>query len=237
MNICLCSLILLSLRTVKLTQITFTQISRPSQANQADTAPVYIQSQFGTILNQRYLQKTRPRAARNMPGTGTRYRNSNFWFGRLRDKVLNEGLGRDNVESKLDYQKTKTDNNDDTREVFTDEKIENTPNNEEKHKSSEVTSNEEPLIKETVSTSKDLTAVKPSPKTQMKHNQFNLIYNVDLLTVINTDDLEVIKNIREQETNGVRRKRKILFFPTWCDKNHPLGAWLRYAKVETTCKG
>ena len=38
-----------------------------------------------------------------------------------------------------------------------------------------------------------------------------------------------------QVKTGRRRKRKSRFYPVWCDKSHPFGAWLRFASIRVSC--
>ena len=228
MNLVLCFLTLFSIPEVHPTQITFTQVSSsPSQASKSP--PVFIQSQFGTILNQRYLQKTRPRA---VGGTGVRYRNSNIWFGRLRDRV------RDN-KTKKDVKQRRRKGRRSFHPLFEDL---NKGKPSDINQYEEFTSNDEPMVEELPAVPIDLT----SENSPMK--------NVDLLTVINTAEPEDKKRVKDLVKNSVRRKRKSILFPVskggvvsqryyspsspvWCDMTSSQGAWMRFSTLDRRCKG
>ena len=235
MNLVLCFLTLFSIPEVHLTQITFTQVSSsPSQASKSP--PVFIQSQFGTILNQRYLQKTRPRA---VAGTGVRYRNSNIWFGRLRDRVRDTKTKNQDQDKIQDVKQRRRKGRRSFHPLFEDLN-KGKPSDINQYK--EFTSNDEPMVEELPAVPIDLTS-ENSPMT-----------NVDLLTVINTAEPEDKKPVKDQVTNSVRRKRKSILFPVskggvvsqryyspsspvWCDMTRSQGALLRFTTLDRRCKG
>ena len=231
MNILLCFLTLFSIPEVHPTQITFTQVSNnPIQAIQ--TPPVFIQSQFGTILNQRYLQKTRPRA---VAGTGVRYRNSNIWFGRLRDRVRDTKTKNQDRDKIQDAKQRRRKGRGSFHPLF-----ERKPSDINQYE--EFTSNDEPMVEELPAVPIDLTS------------ENSLMKNVDLLSMINTAEPEDKKHVKDLVTNSVRRKRKSILFPVskggvvsqryysssspvWCDKTRSQGAWMRFTTLDRRCKG
>ena len=207
---------------------------QPQQGQQV--TPVFIQSQFGTILNQRYLQKTRPRA---VAGTGVRYRNSNIWFGRLRDRVRDTKTKNQDQDKIQDVKQRRRKGRRSFHPLFEDL---NKGKPSDINQYEEFTSNDEPMVEELPAVPIDLT----SEKSPMK--------NVDLLTVINTSEPEDKKPVKDQVTNSVRRKRKSILFPVskggvvsqryyspsspvWCDITRSQGAWMRFTTLDRRCKG
>ena len=205
--------------TVHLTQITYTQLSDPNEV----TAPMFVQSQFGTILNQRYLQKTRPRPV----GTsGQRYRSSEAWFGRLRDRLGNQ-QGRDIMEERgKNSQDERIEGREKDRKVSPVQMKTMNAKKQEK----EFTSNEGSLVA-------DLT-----------------VASIDLTTDMGLEKKEeqgVRINGQDQVTNYVRRKRKSILFPVsrggvvsqryssspaWCTRARSGGAWIRFSSLSRMCR-
>ena len=143
---------------------------------------------------------------------------------------------------KVDGRNTKSEEDNDSMIALLKKEQENAIDHADKLENNEFTSNEEPLAEEMALDPIDLTAIKPIKNNYLKKQHVNPFNEnrrtlVDLLTLINTDDLDDMKKVKDQETNSVRRKRKTILFPIWCDKTHPQGAWLRYHRMEHHCKG
>ena len=207
--------------TVHLTQITYTQLSDPNEV----TAPMFVQSQFGTILNQRYLQKTRPRPV----GTsGQRYRSSEVWFGRLRDRLGNQ-QGRDIMEERgKNSQDERIEGREKDRKVSPVQMKTMNAKKQEK----EFTSNEGSLVADLTVASIDLTTDMGLEKKEEQGARING---------------------QDQVTNYVRRKRKSILFPVsrggvvsqryssssspaWCTRARSGGAWIRFSSLSRMCR-